>query len=284
MIPTTLVILLVLGIIAYIWGYPLWWQWREAQLGRQAIAEEWQALFNRTLPFYPGLSPGQKQRLHAKIQLFLQQKQFIACQGFCLTDTVRLTIAAQACYLALNLGSNPYPRLDSILVYPDAFQVKQIQAVDQYLWEERQVPVSGESWGKAGQVILAWGTIAWDLERWQDGHNVIFHEFAHQLDIGDGAMNGVPKLAKAQDYQRWRSVFTAEYQQLLSQLEHRIPTTIDPYGATNPAEFFAVVTETFLEKGPALHQNHPQLYEILHQYYQLRPIAPCSLPSSPSPS
>ncbi len=280
MFPTAIVITILTGIIAYIWGYPLWLDWREKQLCGQAIAEEWQDNLHQQLPFYGPLSQSQKQRLQAKIQLFLKQKQFIGCQGFVITDEVRLIIAAQACYLTLNLGSNPYPRLDSILVYPDAFQVKQTQAVAEHILEERQVPVSGESWGKAGQVILAWGTIAWDLERWQDGHNVIFHEFAHQLDMGDGAMNGVPKLAKSKDYQRWRSVFTAEYQQLLSQLEHKIPSVIDPYGATNPAEFFAVVTETFLEKGQALQQNHPQLYEVLQQYYQLRPIAPVSL--SPS--
>lgn len=277
MIPTAIVMTILMGIIAYIWGYPLWLDWRENQLCNRAIAVEWQEVLSQQLPFYPELSLFQQQRLHAKIQLFLKQKQFIGCMGFAVTLEVRLIIAAQACYLALNLGSNPYPRLDSILVYPDAFQVKQTQAVAEHILEERQVPVSGESWGKAGQVILAWGTIAWDLERWQDGHNVIFHEFAHQLDMGDGAMNGVPKLAKSTDYQRWRSVFTAEYQQLLSQLEHRIPSVIDPYGATNPAEFFAVVTETFLEKGEALHQNHPQLYEILQQYYQLRPIAPFPL-------
>lgn len=278
MIPSAIVILILTGIIAYIWGFPLWLDWRESQLSKRAIAVEWQELFHHQLPFYSELSLSQQQRLQGKIQLFLKQKQFIGCKGFVITEEVRLLIAAQACYLALNLGSNPYPRLDSILVYPDAFQVKQTQALAEHILEERQVPVSGESWGKAGQVILAWGTIAWDLERWQDGHNVIFHEFAHQLDLGDGAMNGVPRLAKTQDYQRWRSVFTAEYQQLLSQLDHNIPTIIDPYGASNPVEFFAVVTETFLEKGEALRQNHPQLYEVLQQYYQLRPIAPVSLP------
>jgi Mlc titration factor MtfA (ptsG expression regulator) len=272
-----IVLTILMGIIAYIWGYPLWLDWRETQLCGRALSLAWQEVLTQKLPFYQDLNPSQQQRLQAKIQLFLKQKQFIGCNDFVITDEVRLIIAAQACYLALNLGSNPYPRLDSILVYPDAFQVRQTQAIDEYILEERQVPVSGESWGKAGQVILAWGTITWDLERWQDGHNVIFHEFAHQLDMGDGAMNGVPKLAKSKDYQRWRSVFTAEYQQLLSQLEHNIPPVIDPYGATNPVEFFAVVTETFFEKGEALRQNHSQLYEVLQQYYQLRPIAPSSL-------
>jgi Mlc titration factor MtfA (ptsG expression regulator) len=170
------------------------------------------------------------------------------------------------------LESNPYPRLDTILVYPDAFQVKQVTSPDGYVVEEEETLRAGESWGKAGQLILAWGTIAWDLERWRDGHNVIFHEFAHQLDLGDGAMNGVPKLRRKQDYSHWQSVFAAEYQQLLSQLQNNLPTVIDPYGATNPAEFFAVVTETFLEKGEKLKNNHNQLYKVLQNYYQLSSI------------
>ncbi len=272
MLPTAIVLALLLGIIAYIWGHSYWLDWRERKLFQRPLPPHWQAVLGDRLPFYRQLSPPQRQKLEAKIQLFLQGKQFIGCNEFAVTDEVRLLIAAQACYLALYLGSNPYPRLDTILIYPDAFQVKQISSPDGYVVEEENTFRAGESWGRAGQLILAWGTIAWDLERWQDGHNVIFHEFAHQLDMGDGAMNGVPKLARNNDYQSWRSVFTAEYQQLLSQLENNLPTIIDPYGATNPSEFFAVVTETFFEKGEQLQRHHRQLYELLQKYYQLFPL------------
>lgn len=272
MLPTAIVLTILLGIIVYIWGYPYLLDWRERQLYRKSLPPHWQALLGDRLPFYRQLSAQQRQKLEAKIQLFLQQKQFIPCNDFVLTDEVQLLIAAQACYLALNLGSNPYPRLDTILIYPDAFQVKQITSMDGYVVEEEETLRAGESWGKAGQLILAWGTIAWDLERWQDGHNVIFHEFAHQLDMGDGAMNGVPKLARSDDYQKWQSIFTAEYQQLLSQLKNNLPTVIDPYGATDPCEFFAVVTETFFEKGEQLRRHHKQLYEVLQKYYQLFPL------------
>ncbi|AIE75120.1 MULTISPECIES: zinc-dependent peptidase [unclassified Synechocystis] len=272
MLPTAIVLTILLGIIAYIWGYPHWLDWREKQLFHRPLPPHWQAILGDRLPFYSQFSPQQRQKLEAKIQLFLQQKQFIGCNDFVLTDEVRLVIAAQACYLALELGSNPYPRLDTILVYPDAFQVRQITSPDGYVVEEEDTIRAGESWDRAGQLILAWGTIAWDLERWQDGHNVIFHEFAHQLDMGDGAMNGVPKLSRNNDYQRWRSVFTEEYQQLLSQLENNLPTVIDPYGATNPCEFFAVVTETFFEKGQELQRNHGQLYQLLQKYYRLNPL------------
>ncbi|MBE9175840.1 zinc-dependent peptidase [Synechocystis salina LEGE 06155] len=275
MLPTAIVLAILLGIIAYIWGYPHWLDWREKQLFQRPLPPHWQAILGDRLPFYQQLSPQQRQKLAAKIQLFLQQKQFIGCNDFVLTDEVRLVIAAQACYLALELGSNPYPRLDTILVYPDAFQVRQVSSPDGYVVEEEETIRAGESWDRAGQLILAWGTIAWDLERWQDGHNVIFHEFAHQLDMGDGAMNGVPKLARRNDYQRWQSIFAAEYQQLLSQLEHNLPTVIDPYGSTNPCEFFAVVTETFFEKGQELQRHHGQLYQVLQKYYCLEPLVNC---------
>ena len=181
---------------------------------------------------------------------------------------MRLVIAAQACLLSLNQPDGHYPQLNTILVYPQIFQVKRPAAIDEYLVEEQSLIVSGESWGKQGQVVLAWETICRDLDDWQDGHNLIFHEFAHQLDQADG----VPKLRTQTDYQQWARVCSQEYQQLLSQLEHGLKTIIDPYGATNPAEFFAVITENFLENAAALQQNHPELYQILKQYYQLDPM------------
>ncbi|MFM7577783.1 MAG: zinc-dependent peptidase, partial [Microcystaceae cyanobacterium] len=121
-------------------------------------------------------------------------------------------------------------------------------------------------------VILSWQTIQADLKSPQDGHNVIFHEFAHQLDQAHGGANGVPRLKTQADYDRWSRIFTAEYQQLLSQLGQGMSTVIDPYGATNPVEFFAVVTETFWEKAPALARDHRQLYELLKDFYQFDPL------------
>ena len=270
--PTLFVLSLLLLVIAYIWGQPLLRKLRHDSLKKQRFPLEWLEILENELPLYNHLPEPIKQRLIPHIQVFLAEKQFIGCQGLQITDNIRLIIAAQACLLALNLRENYYPKLKMILVYPHIFQIKRAIAVDEYIVEEQENIVSGESWGKEGQVILSWHIIQQDLNNWQDGHNVIFHEFAHQLDQQEGIANGVPPLKNKSDYQQWSRIFTEEYQQLQSQIENGLKLTIDPYGATHPAEFFAVVTEIFLEKAQILKQFHPQLFQILKNYYQLDPF------------
>ena len=129
----------------------------------------------------------------------------------------------------------------------------------------------GESWIR-DQVVLSWEQIKQDTSHWNDGHNVVLHEFAHQLDSEDGKTNGVPILPKNSDYLLWAKVMTKEYQQLCRETQQGVKTVIDAYGATNPAEFFAVVTETFFEKPHQLLDKHPELYRLLQSYYQLNPV------------
>ncbi|MEB3310647.1 MAG: M90 family metallopeptidase [Snowella sp.] len=271
MLPTLFVLILLTLVIAYIWGQPFLVQLKHAQIQQKPFPEAWLNILETELPLYQHLPEPIQQRLKPRIQIFLAHKQFIGCNGLKITDKIRLIIAAYACLLALNLKENYYPKLQTILVYPTIFQRKQVTAVDEYIVEEQQTALSGESWGKEGQVVLSWQIIEQDLDNWQDGHNVIFHEFAHQLDQQEGPANGVPPLPKHSDYQQWANVFTEEYQQLLSQLANHLPTVIDPYGATHPAEFFAVVTELFLERASVLKQFHPQLFQLLKNYYQFDP-------------
>jgi Mlc titration factor MtfA (ptsG expression regulator) len=141
---------------------------------------------------------------------------------------------------------------------------------DRYVVEERLVARLGESWSQ-DQLILSWEQVRQDLLNWQDGHNVVLHEFAHQLDQEDGRAEGVPILRRALDYQLWSEIMTAEYLQLGDRVGKGKKTVMDSYGATNPAEFFAVATETFFEKPNQLHQKHQALYELLQRYYRLDP-------------
>jgi len=184
---------------------------------------------------------------------------------------MKLTIAAQASLLLLNERGEYYPKLDSILVYPDTFIVKQKTPFEGHYLEGEQV-VRGESWGDKGLVILSWEDIKRDRMNWQDGHNVIIHEFAHQLDQENGSANGVPILEKQSDYGKWARVFSQEYHQLCWDIEAGKRTVINEYGATNPAEFFAVATETFFEKPQQMQRKHPQLYAELKCYYKLNPL------------
>jgi Mlc titration factor MtfA (ptsG expression regulator) len=184
---------------------------------------------------------------------------------------MKLIIAACACLLLLNERGEYFPKLRSILVYPSAYIVKETAAISNYVVEERRVARLGESWTK-DQLILSWEQVKQDTFNWQDGHNVILHEFAHQLDQEDGQAEGVPILQRNSDYPIWAKVMSEAYQQLCNDVLQGVNNVINSYGATNPAEFFAVATETFFEKPHQLLSHHPAVYQQLQCYYDLDPL------------
>ena len=155
-------------------------------------------------------------------------------------------------------------------IYPSAFIANQARSFGDYYLEEQQVK-AGESW-RTGIVVLSWENIKYDVNHWQDGRNVVLHEFAHQLDQEAGNASGVPILEKRSDYVTWGQVFRQEYEQLCRAVERGVETAIDEYGAIDPAEFFAVATETFFEKPVQLQRNHPDLYQELKRYYKIDPL------------
>ncbi|MBD2260028.1 M90 family metallopeptidase [Pseudanabaena sp. FACHB-2040] len=268
-----LIVLLTVSLIAVgIFIQPLLQRQHRERLKKQPLPPLWRALIEQNLPIYHQLSPNQRQRLQGHIQVFLAEKQFIGCRGLQVSEEMKVTIAAVACLLLLNERSTYFPKLKSILIYPDAYIVKQPAANGPYVVEERQEVRLGESWSR-DQVLLTWQEIQADARNWRDGHNLILHEFAHQLDQEDGKAEGVPILKKRTDYVRWREVMSNAYDQLCQAVGRRYPTVMDSYGTKNPAEFFAVATETFFEKPRQLRAHHPALYTELEQYYQLDPAA-----------
>jgi MtfA peptidase len=268
----TFIALLILGlIIGGILGYPAFTQWQRGRIQRRPFPPLWQATLEHSLPRYLGLSPSERKRLQGHIQVFLAEKQFIGCGGLQITEEIKLSIAAVACLLLLNERGKYFPKLRSILVYPTAYWVNSTISVGNGVIEQKREARLGESWSH-DQVVLAWEQVKQDLNAWEDGQNVVLHEFAHQLDQEDGKAEGVPILQNNSDYDRWAQVMAEEYQQLCENAERGIKTVMDSYGATSPAEFFAVATETFFEKPYSLRQNHPALYEQLHRYYQLDPM------------
>ncbi len=222
------------------------------------------------LPIYLRLTPDERRRLQGHIQVFLAEKQFIGCQGLQVTAEMKVIIAGVACLLLLNEREEYFPKLHSILIYPSTYVVTETVAAGDYFLEEKRIAKLGESWSR-DQLILSWEQVQQDTHNWNDGHNVVLHEFAHQLDQEDGKAEGVPILPKQSDYFTWSQVMTAEYQRLCHDLENGLNTVINSYGATNPAEFFAVATETFFEKPQELLNQHPALYELLQRYYLLDP-------------
>ncbi|MBE9053146.1 zinc-dependent peptidase [Nostocales cyanobacterium LEGE 11386] len=267
-----IIIFLLIGlIIAVILVSPILTKKSRSRIKKRAFPPLWNAIIENNLPIYLYLSPDERRRLQGHIQVFLTEKQFIGCQGLQVTEEMRLTIAAVACLLLLNERGKYFPKLRSILIYPGTYFVNQTVAVDNYILEERRDARLGESWTK-DQVILSWKQVQQDTQNWRDGHNVVLHEFAHQLDQEDGKAEGVPILQRQSDYVIWSRVMTTEYQKLGHDIQQGVKTVIDGYGATNPAEFFAVATETFFEKPQQLLRKHSALYELLQGYYQVEPM------------
>ncbi len=271
MVLTLFLLLVIFVIVALIWGSPLLRKVWHSNLKREPFPLHWVRIIEKHLPIYQSLSEPMKRQLHGHIQVFLAEKQFIGCRGLLICDEIKLTIAANACLLLFNERGEYFPKLCSILVYPSAYRVKQTKLKGDYVIEEQTIGRLGESW-RADQVVLSWEQILVDATHWQDGHNLILHEFAHQLDTEDGTVNGVPILEASSSYHRWSQVFSQEYKRLCQDAQRGHPTVMDKYGATNPAEFFAVATETFFEKPLLLKKKHHRLYGELKRYYNLDPV------------
>lgn len=271
MIATLFVLLLIAAIVTLILLSPKLVTWRRDRLKQRPFPASWQAVLEQTLPFYGRLSLNERRRLQGHMQVFLAEKQVIGCAGLQVTEPMRVTLAAIACLLLLNEQGHYFPKLRSVLIYPTAYSAKTTTALTEFVVEERKEARLGESW-QTDQVVLAWDAVQWDLQHWRDGHNLILHEFAHQLDQADGHAEGVPILPSNSDYTIWAQVMTQAYTQLCQEVERGLKTVLDKYGTTNAAEFFAVATETFFEQPRQLLNHHPALYEQLRRYYRLDPV------------
>lgn len=261
------VLLLAAGLAA--WIFPELWRWyRRRRLLHRPLGESALRLIESGLPPWKKMPPELRQQLLTRVRQFLAEKNFEGCGGLIMTEEIRLTIAAQACLLLLNRKIRCYPKLDTILVYPTAYRDEQKHLINTAERDERTK--AGESW-QSGNVVLAWDHVLAGVTNYADGHNVTFHEFAHQLDQDDGSADGTPVLPLT-SYATWARVFQHEYEALIDEVHKGHRTVLDAYGTENPAEFFAVATEAFFEKPRQLKSRHPELYRELQGYYRVDPI------------
>jgi Mlc titration factor MtfA (ptsG expression regulator) len=250
-----------------------WWR----RLSRaDVIAEPFPPSFHelllRRVPCAKLLSAAELEKLEALVRIFNSEKSFEGAAGLELTDEMRVVIAARACLLLLariELHSPLYPDLQSIVVYPSTYKVR-AERREGYVTIEHEQARLGESWSR-GVVVLSWDAVSAGSASPNDGHDVVLHEFAHQLDAEDGAMDGTPELDDLERYSVWSRVAGDEYAALLDDLEHHRKTSIDAYGATNAPEFFAVVVEQFFEKPLQLARKHPELYAELARFFRFDP-------------
>jgi len=210
-----------------------------------------------------------RKELCGHINVFLSEKTFEGCRGQRITDEIKLKIAAQACVLLLNRETDYFPRLTSLLIYPDAYWVNDNYEMAGQTIKGKAVNL-GESW-EQGTVVLSWKQISDELADQYCGHSLVLHEFAHQIDAEDGFLNGLPELGEGANYGKWADVFGKEYDGLRDGAVNGVEDVIDDYGAQDPAEFFAVVTEGFFLKPTEMRQAHVELYDELVKFYRLDP-------------
>jgi len=271
-LPLLIVACLTALLIAWLWWQPQITAWRRMRVQRAPFPDAWRDIIRRRVPYVRALPADLQLQLKKHIQVFLAEKAFIGCGGLVMTDEIRVTIAAQACLLILNRPTDYYPKLRQILVYPGAFFVDRVQTDFAGIQREQRQVLSGESWTQ-GQVILSWHDTVEGAAVVDDAQNVVIHEFAHQLDSEKGYTNGAPLLIGRQRYERWSRVMSQAFAQLQRDAAQGLPTLLNPYGATNPAEFFAVLSETFFEQPGELAAQHPDLYRELCDFYRIDPLS-----------
>ncbi len=243
---------------------------RRAVLRAQPFPETWQAILDRDVAYAAQLDAEERRELEGLVQIFIEEKHFEGCGGLELTDQIRVTIAAEACRLLLHRETDIYPQLVSVLVYPSAYKATRLTQAGRVVIE-REDALLGES-RMRDAVVLSWDHVL-EGARHIGGDNVVLHELAHQLDAESGAMNGAPELGGRARYASWARVLGEEFAELSQRLHEGRGSDIDGYGATNPAEFFAVITEMFFERGAQLKERHPELYAELAGFYHQDPAA-----------
>jgi MtfA peptidase len=256
---------------------PLLRRWRRNRIRRRSFPDAWRQILQDGLPYYRCLPPALREELHGHIQVFLAEKYFEGAGGLTMTDEIRVIIAAQACMLLLGRDTNYYPGLKSIIVYPSTYMARGRSVGPGGIITESNGWRQGESWNRVtstaggGPVVLSWQDVKHGAADVNDGHNVVFHEFAHQLDAETGDVQGAPALGERSQYIAWARVLGSEYNALLHDLAARRPTVLRSYAATNPAEFFAVLTEVFFERPRELKARHPELYEQMKGFFRQDP-------------
>jgi MtfA peptidase len=234
---------------------------RRKSAAKKPFPEEWRAILRSKVPFYRKLPPEWIERFEEKLKVFYHTKYFIPAGGMEITEEVKVVISAAAARLIMNMPDEHYQRLTEIIVYPSHYKHP----------GKDEVIVYGEAhhWGT---VVLSYQAVLAGLHNPTDGHETAGHEFAHVLDIADGAFDGTPMLDSSGCYKPWAHTMSDEFFALREKDEEHKKSVLRKYGATNEAEFFAVATETFFEKPQQLKAKHPELYQLLSNYYKLDPL------------
>ena len=255
----------------------IYWQWNKIKnhfwqkkyVGR-TLTKSQKKLLLKVMPIYRNMTNDDRSKLELHILWFLDNISFLGRDGLKVNAGMRLVVAANACLLVLNKPWPIYQNVKQVLLYPSAYYAKENKKDSAGLVSFHETVRQGESWPR-GTLVLSWHDVLEGNRLPEDGHNLVFHEFAHQLDQQTGFTSGTPQLKTQKLYQQWAQVFNRAYNQLKTHLAYGMPNVIHRYGATNEAEFFAVLTETFIEKPGQLQKQDPELYQLMLAYYEFDP-------------
>jgi len=242
---------------------------RRRKLTEATFPAAWEEIIHRNMNHYRILDDDERRRLRGLIQIFVAEKSWEGCGGLELTDEIRVTISVQACLLILNLPRNTYENVETILVYPSdrVLPERRLGFFENTLEPlEPAYPITGQAF-QQGPLIIVWDAVLEGIRHAGSGYNVVFHEFAHKLDMQDGVADGTPRLRDREEYRDWIKTCSREYLRLLKDVEKGKRTFLDEDGATDEAEFFAVATEHFFDQPLQMIKSAPELYRVLKEYY-----------------
>lgn len=267
----TVIFGVALVIVAVILGRPMLRARRRRAWRADGLALTAQKMLFRDLEFYARLPEELRRRLDGQARVFLEEKRFIGCHDMEVTADMKVCIAAQAALLITN-RTDCYDDLSEVLVYPAAFVTRRAVEDENGLISQEDAELAGESWDR-GQVVLSWDDSRRGAADLDDGVNVVVHEFAHQLDHASGDTDGMPYMQDRELALRWLGVMNAAYDAHCARVDAGEVDVIDEYASTDPAEFFAVATETFIERPADLSERYADVYSVLSELYGLDPLA-----------
>ncbi|MEW5826245.1 MAG: M90 family metallopeptidase [Candidatus Bipolaricaulota bacterium] len=241
-------------------------RWRRRRIVGRPFPAMWGQILSRTFPRYVRFSDEDRERIEKLLQIFLAEKRFEGAGGLAVDDVVRLTIAAQACWMTLHRDGDIFPDLSSVIVYPGEYVTRQRVRDEIGVVTEGFQPRLGETAAR-GAVVLAWDAALRGASDAHGGRSVVLHEFAHLLDAEVGGFDGAPRLPGPSVAEEWANLMSEEFALLQRQVERGEPTVLDPYAATRPAEFFAVASEALFLTPSGLARARPRLAAALARYY-----------------
>ncbi|QDV21866.1 M90 family metallopeptidase [Aureliella helgolandensis] len=243
-------------------------RWKRSGILAKPVSASWERTLQASIPFFTHLHQDEQHHLRQSVQIVVAEKNWEGCGGLVLTDEHRVTIAAQIARMTLGFDDEYFDEIKSILVYPDAYLAKSQSNLGSGVVMEEQSGRAGEAWYR-GPVVLSWSDVLATVQGHNRGRNVVIHEFAHQFDMRNGShADGIPPIESSEVAAGWQEILERDFERLREMCSRGHPAVLDCYGATSPAEFFAVASETFFEVPQALQAEWPDLFRELARFYQ----------------